>query len=277
MCKCIISKGVSVDEFRNDLLNMSAFEDEEDDQQCKLLAQVREKLEKADSISKIFSFVREWASFLNDDIFQCIMEQYDIPKDRESMKYPEYLHEYLLKHELSHFTKINPKPEKLEQMEKAQLDVTSETTLTLKVNSKRLCRIAHVVNLKRTIATILRMKVSALRLLDIREGCIEVTFLVPSLTPGFLSLTPAQRKQFQDLSIEWVKCGEREVNFALDESEFSRITSKHGILYKLITSLLSRKGELEDMESWVHLVQALQCTGYMEIVSNITKGEPIAI
>ena len=34
------------------------------------------------------------------------MGQYNIPEDTESMKYSEYLQEYLLKHELSYFSKI---------------------------------------------------------------------------------------------------------------------------------------------------------------------------
>ena len=272
---------MTVDEFRNYLLDISVFEDEEDEQQCKLLAQVRDKLEKAESISKIFSSVREWASFLNDDIFQCIIERYDIRKDCESMKYSEHLYEYLLKHELSHFTKINPRPEKLEQMKKGKLEETSEKTLTLKVNSERLRRIAHVVNLKRTIATILGMKVSALQLIDIREGCVEITFRVPALAPGLLSLSPVQLKQFQDLSIERMKCGEHEVNFRQDASELEGASSrenasKRGIsvtLNKLITSLMSRKRELKDIGSWVHLVKALECIGHVEIASIVRKGE----
>ena len=197
---------------------MSAFEDEGDEQHCMLLSRVREKLEKAESISDIFSFVREWASFLNDDIFQSIMERYNIPKDHESLKYSEHLHEYLLKHELSYFTKINPRPEKLEEIKKG---MASENTLRLKVNNERLCRIAHVVNLKRTVAIILRVKVSALRLIDIGKGCVEVTFLVPALLPDILfgrfprPVTLATRlvEQFQELSIEWMKCGEHEVDF----------------------------------------------------------------
>ena len=207
---------MSVDKFRNYLLNISAFEHEKDEQQCKLL---RDDLKKATSISDIFSFVSGWASFLNDDIFKSIMERYKIPKDHcESMKYSDHLHEYLLKHELSCFTKINPRPGRLEELKNRKPEALSETTLTLKVNSERLCRIAHVVNLKQTVATILEMKVSALRLLDIREGCVEVTFLVPALTPDVLfgggkTLTSRQVEQLQELSIEWMKCGEHEIDF----------------------------------------------------------------
>ena len=64
LCKSITSKGVTVDEFRNFLLSISAFEDENDEQHCNLLSEVRDKLEKAESINKIFSFVSDWGSFL---------------------------------------------------------------------------------------------------------------------------------------------------------------------------------------------------------------------
>ena len=216
LCKCITSKGVTVDEFRNFLLSMSAFEDEKDEQRCQLLSEVRDKLEKAESISNIFSFVYKWASFLNDAIFKSIMDHYDIPKDHESMKYSEHLCEYLRKHELSCFGRINPRQEELKSGK------IEATTLTLKVDSEKLCRIAHVINLKRTVATILHMKVSALRLLDIREGCVEVTFLVPALTPDVLfgsgkTLTSRQVEQLQELSIEWMKCGEHEIDFRRSE------------------------------------------------------------
>ena len=71
-----------------------------------------------------------------------------------------------------------------------------------------------MVNLKRTVATILRMRVSALRLIDIKKGCVEVTFLVPVFMPGVLkTLTSEQVKQLQDLYIQWMKCGGHEIDF----------------------------------------------------------------
>lgn len=196
---------VSVSEFRDFLLNLSAFEDEEDERQQKLLSKVKEKLEKAVSIEDIFSFIsREWASFINIDIFQSIMKHYKIPTDCESLKYSEHLQEYLQKHRISDFAKINPGLEKT--------TTTGSEELVLKVNINRLDKISRVIDLKRIVADILHLKTSALRLMDIREGCVVVTFLVPGFVPDALfgngkQLTETQLERFRALSIQWLKCG----------------------------------------------------------------------
>lgn len=212
LCKSIKSKGVTVSDFRNYLLNFSAFEDEKDEQDHKFLSKVREKLEKADSIDGIFSFVREWASFLNDDIFQCIMAEYKIPKDCEPMNYSKHLWDYLQKHKLSDFAKINPRLEKI---------TGSSEKFILKVNIHKLEKISRIIELKHTVANILGLRTSALKLIDIHEGCVVVTFLVPPFVPDALfgggkTLTATQVEQFRGLSIEWLKCGEYTTYFRQD-------------------------------------------------------------
>lgn len=208
LCKSIQDKGVSVDKFRSYLLTLSAFKDKP---QCRVLSNIQDKLENAKTIEKIFSYVTEWATFLDDDIFQLIVEVYKI--DCRSIDYSMHLWNYLRKHKISDFAKINPKLR----------DVEDCSVLTLKMNIERVRDITNVIDLKRKVATILGMRASALRLMDIQEGCILVTFLVPALVPDVLfgdgrELTITQLKQLQDLSIQWMKCGEHMIKIRKDST-----------------------------------------------------------
>ena len=56
----------------------------------------RATLKEANSISKIFRFLKkEFTSFLNYDIFECLVEHFQLDRDQENMKYPEKLKAYV--------------------------------------------------------------------------------------------------------------------------------------------------------------------------------------
>lgn len=197
---------VSFKKFRMYLLNFPALDcnNSEDEQQYKLLFEVRNGLLQADTVEGIFLVLStKYASFLNYDIFQSILDKYEIPNS----KYPEDLKAYINKHKLSELVKVCPKL--------VELSGSASEMVVLKFSIPMTSRVAKVLYLKKAIAKILRLKPSALRLLGINEGCVEATFLIPSDVADFIfkEITPRQKEEFQALPVMWLKCGDRKFSF----------------------------------------------------------------
>ena len=94
---------------------------------------------------------------------------------------------------------------------------SGEKELTLKFELKLLdSKIATLLDLKNAIAAILRVQSSALRLLSANEGCLVVEFLIPEFIANRIfaeKLTSKQVKNFQGLSVIWLKCSGCEFRF----------------------------------------------------------------
>ena len=222
LCDCLVDKGVSVHRLRTFLLKMPAFE-RGDDKQCqaKLLSGVKSKLEEADTVYKIFDLLgEECASFLNYDIYRSIQDKFCSDVDCDDFKYPEYLKAYIEQHKLKEFFDVNPKLEKLTKASKK---------LKLKMDIELTSKVARVINLKSSLAALLGLRPSALRLFSIEEGCVLVTFLIPATVAG--SVFPADKKVdaqqmegFRSLSVLWATCGDFHMDFR-DSASLSSLLS----------------------------------------------------
>lgn len=187
---------VSVEDLRSDLLTMPAINHAE--QELALLSAHKAELKKATSLNDIFDLLTtEYASFLNYDIFQFIVDTNQIDHGQEELKYPEQLKAYLEKCTVSDFNDINPPQESKE--------------LVLKFNIKLSTKLNKFTDLKPAIAEILGINPTTLQLRDIKDGCVVVTFLI--LTPvadivfnKHRVLTKEQEEQFQALSVLWLTC-----------------------------------------------------------------------
>ena len=214
--QCLKEKGVSVEDLCTDLLSMPATSIPE--QKLSLLSGQRAELEKAVSINGIFNIlITKYASFLDYDIFQFIVDTYQIDRGQGELKYSEHLKAYLEKHKVSEFVAINPSLKKYNDSKE----------LTFKVDVDLTFRMANIIKLKIVIAKILGIKPAALRLLDIKDGCILVTLLVPASVADFvfggcMVLNIHQIEEFQALPVLWLECNGRRFNFAtkaLDETD----------------------------------------------------------
>lgn len=210
---CILTaiqdKGVKVSNLRSFLLNQTAFQPG-CKEQCLLLSDVKPELDRADTINQIIDLLStKCASFLNFKIFQSLVKEYKItePEGKESLKYPEYLEAYIKRHKISEFAKINPALNKVaEEAEK----------LTLKFNIEVTCKVARIISLKSAIIKILKLRASALRLIDIEEGCALATFSIPKAAAKALfgkGFSESYRKQLQELPIIWLECCGTRLNF----------------------------------------------------------------
>ena len=200
---CIVTsiraKGVSVADFRSFLLSLPAFLYGD---KYKLLSGTKAQLEQADTINKIFDVLScECASFLDYDIFQRVVDEYCIEDSEGKLNYPAHLRRYINRHKISEFIEINP------QLEKYSVE---STVIILKFDIELTCKLARVVQLQDAVAKILRLKSYALRILDISEGCVMVTFLISVVAARAIfahdkQFTPKEIEEFQALKVLWLE------------------------------------------------------------------------
>ena len=209
--RCIRSSlqedGITVKDLSSYLLTLPAFDDEEN---VRLMSQSEEKLKGAADITDIIDFIsKQYASFLEYDIFQDIIEEYKLDQSLERLQYPKHLKDYIQMHTLSEFMELNPTLEKY----------SSAKELILKFDIKLpQCKLATLLDLKNAIAAILKVKPSALRLLTLKEGCLMVKFLIPEFIANIIfaegrRFTSNQVQDFLHHSLLWLKCGNFEFPF----------------------------------------------------------------
>lgn len=209
LCVAVRDKGVTPEDLRLHLLSLPASSNSCKGQTLNLLSDKKEDLEKCSTIASIFTFLStECASFLNYDIFQSILDRYQVADDPRISSYSEHLKAYVNKHKISEFVKVNP----LLKHKK------SSKELTLKYDIPTTSRLAKVCELKEFIAEIMDITPSALEIVDINDGCVIITFLIPSSIANYLftqelELTPQQEKELQSRSVLWIECNGYTFNF----------------------------------------------------------------
>ena len=212
LCECVKEKGIDIKDLRTFLLRLPALES--DDLDPGLLSHVKNKLEEADSINRIFDLIGDnCASFIHYDIFQFIMEEYCTDPDSKDPKlnYSEHFRDYISRHKISEFFDINSR------LKEKFSDDSKE--LVFKVdNIKMSSKVITVENLRHAIAENLGIKPSTLKLVNVEEGCVVITFLIPHVIAKIIfapgeKLHERQATQFRSLSIQWLKCGAYEVAF----------------------------------------------------------------
>lgn len=206
----IVTMGISPEDLRLFLLSLSALDNSSKKEvMLTLMSDKKLELMKLETITGIFTFlITDCTSFLNYDIFQKIVENYNISTDHERMKYPEHLKNYIKKHNISEFSMVKPKYELKNGTE----------YIILKFNVKNTCKLAKVFDLKEYVANVLELNPSVLQIVDIEVGCILVTFSIPTSIAELLFssnqvFTQQQKDKFTSESILWLKCNGFTFNF----------------------------------------------------------------
>jgi hypothetical protein len=172
------TKEVSVGDLCAYLLSLSAFQTGCCNQKCELLSSVKPELEKATTVYKIFESISKCTSFFNYQIYQYLINQYDIEDTRDRLKYPDYLNAYIKKHKISEFIEVNQALK--------EIDDVKSTKLVLKFDIELTCEVAKVAELRSAIAKLLHLNVAALQLVNIDDGCMEITFLISTAVADIL-------------------------------------------------------------------------------------------
>ena len=206
-------KGVTAKDLCANLLNFSAFNHETTEQKRMLISVHKAELDKAVDLYDVFNLISTvYASFLNYDVFQFIVDTYQLDNGQEELKYDEHLEAYLKKHKLSEFIEIKPRLR----------EVTADSSeLILKIDIESTSRLSKIKDLQSFIAEILEMKFATLQLLDISKGCVIVTFIIPAHIAEIVFneqtvFTEEQVQMFQAESILWLKCNGFTFSFIIE-------------------------------------------------------------
>ena len=175
-------------------------------------SEVRKEVKKATTIDEIFEILEDlYASFLNYNIYLDVIENFDINDKQEKLNYPHYIEEYIKKHQLSEFFKINPKLENFtDESKKVILKMDMELTKT---------SLADLVDVVKSVANILLLSKSDLRILDVKEGCLLISLLIPTKLADSVFIkskkfTADETKELQSLSVMWLECNGHVFKFA---------------------------------------------------------------
>ena len=206
--ECLQAKGVRPVDLCSDLMNLTAFN--HTSKKRSLLSSHRTELHNATELNGIFDLIAiEYSSFLNYDVFQWIVDRHHLDNGKEEFQYPQHLKAYLNSHKISEFVEINP-------LLKDFSDASKE--IVLKVDIKLTSELAKLERLRAAVAKILKLKPAALRLLDVEEGCVVVTFLIPSPVAEVIFskhsvLTVEQVEEFRAWKVIWLECNDRTFSF----------------------------------------------------------------
>ena len=121
-------------------------------------------LKKAETIDNIFIALGKFFSFWDHEVFEFMIDEYDLDKNNEKLQYTEHFVSYIQSHKVSEFVKINPLLSKY-------IAKPGMTTLVLDVNITQ-CSLSKVGAFKEVVATSLDVKPTALRLLNSSEAAI---------------------------------------------------------------------------------------------------------
>lgn len=142
------------------------------------------------------------ASFINCEIFKCTLMKFGGEKGKKAWEvYSSHLNNYVEKHKVSEFTRVSTGAliHCIDHMDK----------LVMKINIKSYTRLKEVCNIQARFADIMGINHSNLLLLDIKEGCVLLIFLISAPVAEAIfaidkALTVEQTKELQELSIKWL-------------------------------------------------------------------------
>lgn len=198
------------------LLGLPAFTSACSSPKLSLLASKKDKLEVASCISDIMIILKtECTSFLNYQIFESLIKNFKLDEGQELLKYPTKLLKYIEMHKVSEFIEIQPVLSDLSDDSKE---------LILVFDFEPTCRLSGLFDLGKAVAKIMGLKQSVLRIHNIKENCVVVTYLIPTLVAEsiFISdeiFSEAQKEEFRALSVQRLECNMRTFTFLVASPE----------------------------------------------------------
>ena len=237
--KSLQEMAIDVNELCSYLLSINAFQSSIN-LHGKLLSGVASELKKARTILEVLDIVVEnCSSYMNVGVFQCIVKTYGIDKGQEELKYPGHLKAYIEKHTIAEFVKINPK-----------LEISGDDSkkLVLKLDIKQTCELSMIIDLQKAIASIYEdIMPSAIRLCDITEGCVVVTFCVSASVGDQVftkekMLSSEEKLRLQSLSVLWIDYDDHRIATFIYNKEKSSFGKKimESIGHKIIADFMKK-------------------------------------
>jgi hypothetical protein len=199
----IIKQGVTAKQLIAVLMGYTCFSHSKQEEVRILFS--RKIIEAVEVNDIVIELHREYASFLNYEIFQTLQEKYVIDNGEEVLRYPERLKAYIEKLNIAEFIEVRPALRRKTKQSKK---------IALKMDIAATSKLSGLRDLRYKLAEILGIHLVELQLHDVEEGCVIVTFLilntaVDSIFTGNKHeiFTQKQVVNFQALKIMWLRCG----------------------------------------------------------------------
>ena len=159
------------------------------------------ELKRAASIPEIILALQPYKSFLNYEIIENIANKFGSPDIRAEMqKYVKAFNDFCKRSAFELPVNILPK----------KVNKRSEKILSVKLTKKSLASIRDIITAQQNMATILGVKMWALKICSIEDGCVCVRFLVPAVVMSkILPLSPEKKNVLRDAGIN---IGEEQIN-----------------------------------------------------------------
>ena len=197
--KSLIGRKVPLDELVLHVMTLGTFDPVFKEPQVPLLQHRLEKLKTASTICKFFLILNDYFSFFNYEIVEHIIMELGTNKDKANLhNYQEKFDQYVGRRIFECVPHLGPESETDQPNLVVKLDEQFDNYTGTKV--KRFCRkLSETFNLSKGV----------LRLCRVEEGCIQLTFQVPSFVQQ--EIFPLSREQERILQAEGViklRCGE---------------------------------------------------------------------
>lgn len=171
-----------------------------------LKSEARKELKKAGTIDDIFTILGENTSFLKCELYYGIIDNFALDENEEIFQYSQFLKDYINKHKLSEIIEINPKLKAVVDMEAAK---TAVTLIKLDISSTT-PHLTDVVDIVKSVAGIIGLNPSEVKIADIKDGCVMITLHIPadfanSVFTKEKKFTVEEVEKFRALSVMWIE------------------------------------------------------------------------
>ncbi|XP_064385325.1 uncharacterized protein LOC135334177 isoform X4 [Halichondria panicea] len=203
--------------------------------QCVFRAQ-RGKLDKCSTITDVWKIIADYFSFFNYEIVDQITNSLGTDEDKENMKlyktcFIEYARRRLVKEEISSDSR--------------------EDTVTMIVkldSSYDNCELSRLKLFEWNLSSILNLNDVVLKLGKIDDGCIELTFLLPSfITSDIFPLSTDQERALQSQGVLQLHCGD--VHYPAEQPVLeAKVQTKGRVYYPRDLHKAARAGDLSALQ-----------------------------
>ena len=183
-----------------ELMCLDALEPGLKDHHIPTLSHYREELSNATNFNEVFQAIRDNVSFLNYEIISHIIEKFGNSADTQELRNYE-----------THF----------EAYCRQKTFECPPNTFGPVRNNKNVCLVIktagdlnnfthnQAILFQRKLSKILKLTKYPLRLADVNDGCIQLTFAIPAcLEEHVFPLSDSQKNELRDIGVESLVCGE---------------------------------------------------------------------
>ena len=198
-------KNVNVHRLKSFSLNLYVGNDEHNLMPLSSKRGAEDKINQFDNVYGVISALCKFTSFLNFNVFEQLINKFEIDKTQEELKYPEKLRQYVEKHTVSEFMEIHP-------VLNQYTDDTKKLVIILDVKQITVS-VCEVLDIGQALAHIMKLDQCQLLIHNIGGGSVTVTFLIPTFIADYMFsgqkeciFSQEQIEELRKISIKMLKC-----------------------------------------------------------------------